>query len=390
MRLLFAPFSAVINWRRKLKEQLYKEEKAPHKIEEVEPDVENVEEELVDNSLKRKKKKILKERRKLNERMNLKMVIKGDQLVEDDDELFRLSKLTNMRTVENFEEFSMSEAESDTDEPATTKRIVAYDREERDYLPDSDEEKEDNVLENVDSELSEHSDEEGNDDDEVSEGKGLITDLGTSLPRNKQQELFFEKGIFQEEKLDGSDDDEVALGLDDDDEPVGKSRRKTKLTHSDSDDESVSDSDHESDYSDSDDDEKPRKKHPKLQADIKLDPESLALAEKIVSSRKAKHDLIDDAWNRYMRPPDESLPSWFRKDEQQHCFKPVDVDQSAVNYYRDKTKGVDVRPIKKVAEAKARKKKRALAKLEKAKKRAEAITDAPDMTEREKAAHLRR
>lgn len=45
---------------------------------------------------KRKKKKILKERRKLHERLNLKMIIKDDEpIIDEDRELFALSQIKN-------------------------------------------------------------------------------------------------------------------------------------------------------------------------------------------------------------------------------------------------------------------------------------------------------
>ena len=51
-------------------------------------------------------------------------------------------------------------------------------------------------------------------------------------------------------------------------------------------------------------------------------------------------------------------------------------------------RALDARPIKKIAEAKARKKMKAAQKLEKAMKKAEGVNDASDMTEREKAKQI--
>lgn len=47
---------------------------------------------------KKKKKKILKERKKIHERLNLKMIIKDDEPIIDEDlELFRLSQIRNRK-----------------------------------------------------------------------------------------------------------------------------------------------------------------------------------------------------------------------------------------------------------------------------------------------------
>lgn len=52
------------------------------------------------------------------------------------------------------------------------------------------------------------------------------------------------------------------------------------------------------------------------------------------------------------------LPEWFTEEERQHRRRQLPVDKQTVEAYRQRWKEINARPIKKVAEAKARKKRR--------------------------------
>jgi AdoMet-dependent rRNA methyltransferase SPB1 len=116
-----------------------------------------------------------------------------------------------------------------------------------------------------------------------------------------------------------------------------------------------------------------------------LTAEAVTLAQDLVNRRKTKTDLINDGFTRYSLNSKEGLPSWFLDDEAKHLIPNIPITKEAVQALRAKQRALDSRPIKKVAEAKARKKLRAAQRLEKALKKAEGVTKTTDMTEREKA-----
>ncbi|KAK2562387.1 pre-rRNA 2'-O-ribose RNA methyltransferase FTSJ3 [Acropora cervicornis] len=119
----------------------------------------------------------------------------------------------------------------------------------------------------------------------------------------------------------------------------------------------------------------------------KLTPEGLALGHKMAFSRKDRSDIIDDGYHRWTFN-DEGLPDWFVSEEARHYQKELPVTKEMVAEYRARMREINARPIKKVAEAKARKKRREMKALEKARKKAEAICDTVDISEKEKMSQI--
>ncbi|KAF8168000.1 FtsJ-domain-containing protein [Crassisporium funariophilum] len=127
----------------------------------------------------------------------------------------------------------------------------------------------------------------------------------------------------------------------------------------------------------------------KVKANIKrlglITPEAVTIAQMLVNREKTKTQLINDGFHRYSLNSKEGLPSWFL-DEEAKFYKPnLPVTKEAMAALRAKQRALDARPIKKVAEAKARKKFKAAQRLDKAMKKAEGVNAMSDMSEKEKA-----
>ncbi|KAJ3782271.1 Spb1 C-terminal domain-containing protein [Lentinula aff. detonsa] len=116
--------------------------------------------------------------------------------------------------------------------------------------------------------------------------------------------------------------------------------------------------------------------------------EAVTLAQQLVNREKSKTQLINDGFNRYSLNAKDGLPSWFLDDENKHYKPNIPVTKEAIAALRAKQRALDARPIKKIAEAKARKKYKAAQRLEKAMKKAEGVNDTSDMSEREKASQI--
>jgi AdoMet-dependent rRNA methyltransferase SPB1 len=118
--------------------------------------------------------------------------------------------------------------------------------------------------------------------------------------------------------------------------------------------------------------------------------EAVTIAQQLVNREKTKAQLVDEGFNRYSLNSKEDLPAWFLDDESKHYKSNLPVTKEAMDILRARQRALDARPIKKVAEAKARKKYKAMQKLQKAMKKAEGVNESTDMSEREKAQQIQK
>lgn len=116
--------------------------------------------------------------------------------------------------------------------------------------------------------------------------------------------------------------------------------------------------------------------------------EILAYASQMLR-KKRREEILDDAYNKHMFH-DEGLPKWFLDEERKHRQPEKPITKEEVEAMKAQFKAIDARPAKKVAEAKARKKRVAMRKLEKVRKKANVISDQPDISERSKSKQIDR
>ncbi|KAJ2087740.1 AdoMet-dependent rRNA methyltransferase spb1 [Coemansia sp. RSA 986] len=127
------------------------------------------------------------------------------------------------------------------------------------------------------------------------------------------------------------------------------------------------------------------------QADYDLaTPEAMTMMRDLANRKTTKHDLIDKHFNRHTFNDTTGLPDWFVDDENKNNKPMLPVTKEAVRMLREKLKALDARPIKKVAEAKARKKMRSAKRIAGMQKKAETVIANEDMTEAEKARSIDR
>ncbi|RBR11443.1 uncharacterized protein FIESC28_09057 [Fusarium coffeatum] len=251
-------------------------------------------------------------------------------------------------------------------------------------------------------------DDSSDDEEDAAPSKGLIRDLDPSKGANglsKRATNFFNQDIFQgitgiapeeEESAEDSADEEIdrdaaaivaqqtkARKVE---TPAAKpAKTKEATVDSDSDMEGneagfeVVKRDEEDDW-----DKDQRRADGRLDIDI-ITAEAMTLAHQLATGQKTTHDAIDDGFNKYAFRDRDGLPDWFVEDEGRHDKLQKPISKAAAQAIKEKMRAFNARPIKKVREAKARKKYKAAQQLEKLKKKSDMLNNDENMTEKEKA-----
>ena len=111
----------------------------------------------------------------------------------------------------------------------------------------------------------------------------------------------------------------------------------------------------------------------------------MTLAQQIASGEKSTYDVMDEGFNKYAFRDRDGLPEWFLDDEGKHSKPHRPISAAGAAAIKEKLRVLNARPIKKVREAKDRKKFRAAQRLEKLKKKSALLVDDDGMSEKDKA-----
>ncbi|EXM35712.1 hypothetical protein RAB80_004309 [Fusarium oxysporum f. sp. vasinfectum] len=260
------------------------------------------------------------------------------------------------------------------------------------------------------SELEE--DDSSSDEEDEAPTEGLIRDLDSSKGANglsKRATAFFNQDIFSgisgilpehEDAAEDSADEEVNRDAAAIVAQQAKNRKAEALTKRTKTEAAGIDSDSEMEDNedgfevvkrneDDDWDKDTRRADGRPDIDI-ITAEAMSLAHQLATGQKSTYDAIDDGYNKYAFRDRDGLPDWFVEDESRHDKLQKPISKAAAQAIKEKMRAFNARPIKKVREAKARKKFKAAQKLEKLKKKSELLNNDENMTEKEKADSISR
>ncbi|KAJ5101786.1 rRNA methyltransferase Spb1 [Penicillium alfredii] len=241
------------------------------------------------------------------------------------------------------------------------------------------------------------SDENKNSDDEDEDDGAETAVMAERAPHSgnlsNNAAMFFDQDIFQ--GLGGEEDEEEDEEEEENEEPGDEDEDE------DEDEEDVAaipapkqnnkkDAKKESEWADDSSDgepeepQDPRKANGQLDIDI-ITAEAMALAQQMATGEKKSQDVVDDGYNRFAFRDVDGMPEWFLDDENKHSKPNRPITKAAAAAIQEKMRAINARPIKKVMEAKGRKKFKAAQKLERLRKKSALLADDETLSERDKS-----
>lgn len=116
--------------------------------------------------------------------------------------------------------------------------------------------------------------------------------------------------------------------------------------------------------------------------------EAMTLAQQIASGEKSTNGLMDEGFNKFTFQDRDGLPEWFLDDENKHSKPHRPITAAGAAAIKEKLRALNARPIKKVREAKDRKKFKAAQRLEKLRKKSALVADEDGTSEKDKAQNI--
>lgn len=129
------------------------------------------------------------------------------------------------------------------------------------------------------------------------------------------------------------------------------------------------------------------RKDGRLDIDI-ITAEAMTLAQQVASGQKSMQGLVDDGFNKYTFRDTDGLPEWFLDDEGKHSKPHRPISAAGAAAIKERLRALNARPIKKVREAKDRKKFKAAQRLEKLRKKSVLVADDDGISEKDKAQNI--
>ncbi|KAL9612514.1 MAG: hypothetical protein Q9167_002899 [Letrouitia subvulpina] len=118
--------------------------------------------------------------------------------------------------------------------------------------------------------------------------------------------------------------------------------------------------------------------------------EAMSLAQQVATNAKSTHELIDEGFNKRAFFDRDGLPDWFLDDESKHNQHQRPITAAGAAAIKQKLRALNARPIKKVREAKDRKRFKVAQRLEKLRKKSALIADEEGASEKDKAQQIAR
>jgi len=126
-------------------------------------------------------------------------------------------------------------------------------------------------------------------------------------------------------------------------------------------------------------------------SDYDTDDKKDVLALATVAVRQGKlSEIVDDAYNRYAWNDYHDIPKWFGDEYKLHSQPQLPITKEISDEIRQRFKEINARPMQKVAEAKARKKKRVDRKLQSLRSKANSIVETPELSEASKMKQIQK